>query len=390
MGRFLDALLGPVIPEPNTGHARAEEAPESPAPTGLTAPARTATDRNVAAGEALGISMVYRAVQIHAVSGKQISLIAEANGKPLTRQPQLVRQPDVKISRSAFLEQTIVALASQGNAYWRKTVEAGVVKNVANLNPLDVTPNTNAAGEIVSYGYRGRDEAFTTSEIQHLSLLRVPGSPKGLGPIQAAQIELRGALDLRDYSSNWFEEGGQPTGLLKSDQPINRDQAAQAKETWNDTAGAKNGVAVLGAGLDYKPVYLSPADAQFLESQQFTVTQIARLFGVPASLMLAAVEGNSQTYANVEQDWLGYVRFSLMAYLVEIEDAFSQILPRGTEARFNVEALLRADTTTRYTAHKIAREAGFLTVNEIRAIENLEPLDGGDELTPTKKETPNA
>ena len=75
------------------------------------------------------------------------------------------------------------------------------------------------------------------------------------------------------------------------------------------------------------------------------------------------------TYQNVEQDWIGYIRFSLMSYLIEVEQAFTTLLPRGQEARFNLEAILRSDTLTRYNAYKIGLEAGFLTVDEVRASE---------------------
>src|SRR5699024_7486663 len=122
----------------------------------------------------------------------------------------------------------------------------------------------------------------------------------------------------------------------------------------------------------YSPILLNPADAQFLENQQFTVTQIARLFGIPASLMLAVVEGGSQSYANVEQDWIAYIRFSLMSYLREIEEAFTKLLPNGQTARFNIETLLRADTKTRYEAHEIAIRAGFMKPEEVREIEGLD------------------
>lgn len=365
MGRFADWLLGPIPAEPANR--------EDTAPTGMTAPARETAARPVTTGDAFSISMVYRSIQIHAISAKQLSLDAERDGKLVKRAPALIRRPDLGVSRSAFIEQSVVSLACTGNAYWRKTTDsAGQVQNVEVLNPLDCEPVADSAGKLVGYSYKG--SKLKPSEVQHLSLLRVPGSLKGLGPIQAAQVELRGALDLRDYSANWFEDSGVPNGVLKSDQHLTAETAKQAKAQWNESQGARKGVAVLGAGLAYQQIFLSPADAQFLESQQFTVTQIARLFGVPASLMLASIEGSTQTYANVEQDWLGYIRFSLMSYLVEIEDALTELLPRGTSAKFNVEALLRSDTTTRYNAHKVALEAGFMTVAEVREIENLGPL----------------
>jgi phage portal protein BeeE len=121
---------------------------------------------------------------------------------------------------------------------------------------------------------------------------------------------------------------------------------------------------------------LKPSDIQFLESQQYSTIQMARLIGAPASIMLVAVEGNSQTYSNVEQEWIGYVRFGLMKPLREIEDAFTELLPGRQTARFKVDALLRSDTKTRYEAHRISLSpaAGWATLDEVRALEGLAPL----------------
>lgn len=324
-------------------------------------------------GDALGLSMIYRAINIHAISAKQMSIDVFRNGQ-IIESPAFVRQPNIKITRPSFIEQSIVSLACTGNAYWEiKRDQAGRIMNLEVLNPLNVTIDEHEDGTVKSYrAVSGVTEKVLRPErVQHLSLMRVPGTNYGLGPIQAAKREIKGAIDTRDYSSNWFEEAGIPSGVLKSEQVLSPDQAVAAKNAWNETAGAKNGVAILGQGLTYSPIFLSPADAQFIESQNFNVTQIARLFGVPASLMLADAGGTSMTYQNVEQDWIGYIRFSLMTYLIEVEQAFTNLLPRGQEAHFNIEALLRSDTVTRYNAHKIGLEAGFLTIEEVRAIEGL-------------------
>lgn len=338
----------------------------------LLPPVRNASP-TINMADALSLSMVYRAINIHAISAKQMSIDVFRNGTVI-ESPAFVRQPDIKQTRPSFIEQSIVSLATTGNAYWEiKRDQAGRIMNLEVLNPLNVTINENEDGTVQSYrAVSGvTEKALRPERVQHLSLMRVPGSNYGLGPIQAAKREIKGAIDTRDYSANWFQESGIPSGVLKSEQVLSPDQAVAAKNAWNETAGAKNGVAVLGQGLTYAPIFLSPADAQFIESQNFNVTQVARLFGVPASLMLADAGGTAMTYQNVEQDWIGYIRFSLMTYLVEIEQAFTSLLPRGQEAHFNIEALLRSDTLTRYNAHKIGLEAGFLTVEEVRAIEGL-------------------
>ena len=146
---------------------------------------------------------------------------------------------------------------------------------------------------------------------------------------------------------------------------------------------------MLGNGLSFDPIMLKPSEAQWLENQQFTTTQIARLFGIPADMLLAAVEGSSLTYSNLEQKWIEYLRTTLTGYIRKIEDAFTQIVPRGQTVRMNIEAILRVDTKTRYESHGLALQNGWMTRDEVREIENLPPLTAAqkEELkssTPTK------
>lgn len=342
--------------------------------TALTIPPRTAAPRTVAAGDALSLGAVFRAVQVISTSIASLSVDAFRGDERLDPQPLFIRQPDVDEHRPAFLEMTTVSLASQGNAFWRIWRDnQGRISNLQVLNPLDVEIQHTQAGRVTGYQHAGR--VLSPEDVRHLKFLRVPGTPRGLGPIQAAQAELRGAIDLRDYAANWFEDSGVPSGLLKSDQPVTKDAADDARDEWDKTPAGRT--RVLGSGLDYKAIYLSPRDAQFLESQQFSTTGMARLFGMPSSLMLASIEGNTQTYANISQAWLEFTKFTLAKYYREIEEAFTALLPRGTVARFNLEAFLRAETETRYQTHALALNSGWLSIDEVRAIENLPPLPHG-------------
>lgn len=364
-----------------------EGGPDEPSPA---SPSQIAPpSRNPESTNPLSLSMVYRAIVIHEIAVKQLSIqrwkenVTDPEGQDQRLLPgSFLRKPDIETTRQAFLGQTVVSLAARGNCYWlKRTDDYGRIRNASVLNPLQMHVTRDPDSGQVLYWYAGRRQPYLANEIQHLKLLRVPGTEYGLGPIQAAAVELAGALDLRDYSSNWFRDSGVPTsGVLTTEQSLSPAAAEAAKKIWHETSG---GIRVLGHGLTYSPYYLSPAEAQFLESMQFTTTQIARLFGSPASLMLAVVEGNSQTYANVEQDWLGFVRFSNMQYLLEIEDALSQMLPTFEYAKFNIEALLRTDTTTRYTAFKTGIEAGWLLKSEVRKIENMKPIPGIDDKPAT-------
>lgn len=319
---------------------------------------------------AMTLSAVYSAVSVINVGVSQMTLDC-FKGNRVISSPLWVREPDVKMSRSAFFAETVNSLALHGNAYWHviRDSAADSPQALVVLPPGEVNPLEDG-----TFGYRGK--TFERWQVSHLKLTRVPGVLLGLGPIQAARQELRGMLEQRDYASSWFDQSGVPNGVLSTQQEINPDDAALIKSRWNESATHRNGVAVLPNGMQYQPLNLKPADAQFLETQQWGVTQVARLFGIPAHLMLAAVEGTSNTYTNMADADLMFVRWTLMKYLREIEEAVSRLLPRGQTARFNLDAVLRPSTKSRYEAHKIALEAGFLTVNEVREIEGLASLEG--------------
>jgi len=329
----------------------------------------------VTTNDALSLGSVYRAVTVLATAMKQMGIHAYREDIKVTPTPLWIRQPDAAVTRETWMESTVNSLALAGNAYWEISRNPrGETVNLRVLNPFNMFIKTDEYGNVLGYQYRGTKE-YSLNEIQHLALMRVPGNAYGLGPIQAAQQELMNARDTRDYAATWFTDSGIPNGVLKSDQMLSPDQAKSAKDAWNATAGAKNGVAVLGNGLNYQPMYLNPRDAQFIEAQSFNVQQVARLFGVPANMLLASVDGNSMTYTNMEQEQIAFVRYTLSQYIVEIESAMSQLAARGVEVEVNVSSLLRADQLTRYQAHQIAIAAGFMTVDEVREIEDLAPLN---------------
>jgi len=366
---FLD-FLNPVA------GSRESVAPlKSRASGNIVLPPRNASS-NISTKEALSLAAVFRAVSILSTAIKQLSIHVYRDGVELPSSPIWIRQPDPKITRAAFLEQTVNSLALAGNAFWRvyRNGSRNEVVKLEVLNPFDVMINSDDYGNLTGYVYRGTQK-LAIEDIQPLSLLRVPGNLYGLGPIQSAQKELLAITSTRDYVSEWFAAGGTPAGILKTDQILDGTSAQAAADAWNALGSGKT--AVLGNGLSFQSTYLSPKDAQFLETQSFGVEQTSRLFGIPVNLMATALQGGSMTYSNIEQELISFTRFTLASYYVEIEEAMTNLLPgRLTNvAKMNVDALLRSDTLTRYQAHQIALDptSGWLTKDEVRNIEGLAP-----------------
>ncbi|MGQ4553268.1 phage portal protein [Dermabacteraceae bacterium CCM 9519] len=356
------------------------------APT-ITLPSRLGHDDYLHPDEAIDLAPAYRAVAIITGAAAQLPLTIERGGHVVTdpaKQPPLVRRPDPLTDRADWIEQAMLSLITRGNLFVLKVKgPTGQVVAARILPADDVLVQRDPRTEQITYTYR--QKKYTAAEVNHQALMRLPGELLGRGPIQAARSELHGAIDVRDYGANWFRGSGQPSGLLISKSTRTQEELDALKTNWNkggtSTSENPTGVRVLAGDLEYRPLLLKPEDAQYLESRRFNVTEIARLFGVPSSLMLAALDGNSLAYANVEQEWLSFIRFTLMQYLMKIEAALTDISPAGQKIKFKVEGLLRSDTKTRYQAHKIAIEAGFMSIAEVREIEGLPPLKEKETIT---------
>lgn len=360
---------------------RSETPPAQPEPgAGVRPPARSDLGP-VTPLAALSLDAVYRSVLILQTACQQLTLDAWRNAERHPDPPSIVSKPDPETDLTEWVAETVTSLALRGNAYWRLIRGADDAVIAAQvLDPTLVSPHYDRRRR-VRFTYDGRD--YTRRDIAHLRLMILPGAPAGLGPIQAAATTVGGTIQRARYADNWFTESGVPNGILRTDQDLTPERAAEAKRAWRE--GNKNhgdGPAVLGKGLDYRALMLKPAEAQWLEGQNFGVAGIARLFGIPPAMLVAAVEGTSRTYTNAQQEDIALVRYTLMSYLRPIEAAMTRILPRTTTVRVNVDGLLRTDTKTRYESHEIGIRAGFLSRAEVREIEGI------DGPAPTPQTTP--
>lgn len=337
-------------------------------PDGIIPPARPSSTP----GDALTLDSVYRSIFVLQAAGSQLSIVARRDGIILDGDayPKIIARPGPGRVTDDLVADTIASLATRGNAYWLIGRSSdGRADAIRVLNPLDCTPTLNARTGARTVQWGGK--TFGPDDIRHLRLLRVPGRAEGLGPIQACKAILQGAQDMSTYATQWTRKGGVPTGILSSDQPITKAQADEAKERWNASNGIDGGVAVLGSNLKYSPLALKPSEVQFLESRAFDVLSIGRMFGIPAHMLLASIPGSSMTYQNINDASTDFIRWTLMGYLRPIETALTQILPAKTKARFNLDALMRADTKTRMESHEIAIRAGIYDAAHAAQIEGL-------------------
>lgn len=341
-----------------------------------TIPSRSAAI--VTPDTALSLTAVYRAVQIIAtpISKMTINTYRFATGIELkVDNPVLVNNPSIDQNRRDFLFQTVASLALDGNAYWFKNYGSnGQVNNLTILPAGSVMPSypkfkdgTTDYSKVI-YNYLGKE--YTKREIEHLRIFSKAGELRGISPIESCRKDISAAIDLRDYAGNWFTSAGVPTGVLKTNAMLNKADADEVTANWHNKQQNRQ-VAVLGNGFEYQQIALSPRDALFTEVQDQQVQAVARLFGVPARLLLTSVPGASDTYTNLQDENQVFYRHTLMAYTDAITDALSNCLPRGNRVEFDFEHLFKADVAARYNYYKVAIEAGILTPEEVRTKEGL-------------------
>jgi HK97 family phage portal protein len=214
-------------------------------------------------------------------------------------------------------------------------------------------------------------------DLWHLPAFTVPGSPVGLSPIDFGRQSIGLGLATESFGAQWFGDSAIPSGVLTTDQQLTGDQAQQVKQRWNESVQGGRGTAVLGAGIGYKQIQVSPQESQFLDAMKFNVQQVCRLYGVPPE-MIGADSGNSMTYASVDSRMVGLLTLTGRPWLAKLEQALSSLLRSDVTVRASVDDLLRTDAKTRTDIQSQRLRMGVRSVDEIRAEDNLEPLSSGE------------
>lgn len=224
-------------------------------------------------------------------------------------------------------------------------------------------------------GYRIGQTWYPAHDVVHVKGPCKPGSLRGMGVLEN---HLNNSLRLAEEQGRQARSlgtSGIPTGVLKvedtPEEPLDQDEADKVKAGWLRSQRDRT-VAVLNARTSFTPLSWNPTETQLLEARKFSLHEIALIFGLDPSWL--GVSGDSMTYQNIEQQAINLVKFSLAGHLARFEQTFSLHMPRGTWAQANLDAVLRADTLTRYQAHEVGIRSGFLLDDEARALEGRAPL----------------
>jgi HK97 family phage portal protein len=305
--------------------------------------------------------------------------------EPMTSLPQLFRLLDDEGDLVDWVSTAVMSLASRGNAVglileWDGMGFPTVIMWLS-MNDINVD-DENPLRPI--WYWKGRQ--MDPTELVHVPLIKLPGKTLGLAPIDYAALTITAGLEAETYGVDWFAAGGIPPGTFKNaGKKIDSNEATVIRGRLTSAIRTRQPL-VYGMDWDYNPITIAPEQAQFVESMQFNANQIAAIYGI-APEEIGGVPGNSMTYQNEEHRQTRRMQ-DLRPWLVRLERKFSSWLPDRQYVRFKVDAVIRADLKTRHEVYKLDRDMGLLSIDEIRALEDLPPLPGGQGKDPAPLSTP--
>jgi HK97 family phage portal protein len=297
--------------------------------------------------------------------------------------PVWVQQPDIDTTKEAFYGSLIVSMLLDGNGFVRVFRDgAGRVINMTVLNPAKVEIRKNKVGEVV-YIHQDEPKPLTKNEMIHIPDVVRPGETRGISRVTALKDNFGLALALESYAARFFGQGASTQGIIEFPGNLTPEQAKQLVDGFDARhkgfrKAHKTGV--LSGGAKYVNTSVENDKAQFIDSRRMAVEDVARAFNIPPHLL--GLPGTN-TYSSVEQNNIAFVTHTLRPIVQKLESAFTPLManePGGTTAfiKFTLDGLLRGDANSRFTAYSVGLQAGYLTINDIRRLEDLPPVDGGE------------
>lgn len=356
----------------------------------LDSAGNTAAGASVSADGSLRLAAVWACVRVFADSVGSLPVDTYRRDGDYRRPvglPKWLDVPNPETTRYELWEQTLTSLLLHGNAYWAASWNGSTLLEVWPLDPTLVTPKRNK-GRVV-YHVRDRDSSEQawwsgdgpTPDIVHLRAHTTPGRLLGMSPIEVTRQAVGLGIAAEEFGARWFGQGSQPAIALTLPPTSTNPTAEQLqafKGQWEEHhRGTQNAhrPAVLPPGASLQQLTIPPDDSQFIETRKFQTGEIARIFRVPPHMI---GDLDRATFSNIEHQSIEFVEHSLRPWLVRLELAVQRLLPTGRYLRFNVDGLLRGDIKSRYEAYAQGRMWGWLSANDVRALEDEPPLDVGD------------
>jgi HK97 family phage portal protein len=315
--------------------------------------------------EALGVPAILRAVTLIANTGGSMSMRAYRRGLrlPDEERPRVIVRPDPFRIPFLFYRDTFQNMASLGEAWWwvAKRDSDGGALSLLNVPPHEVTVEEDPR-DLRYPIIRWRDQKMPNDDMIQIPYMQLSGDLRGVGPLQLCGAATSVAVEAQEWAANFYASGGYPNLLIQAAGELSggdedsdgESEAQRLKNQWISTP--PNTPKVIDEGIakveQFDP---NPQGAQMLEAREFNNGDAARMFGINGSLLDYRAGGSNLTYQNLEQEMTKFLRTCMLPnYLESVEQTMSDLLTRSTVARFNVDAVNRADIKTRFEVYEIA------------------------------------
>jgi len=338
----------------------------------------TMAGANINIDQALSISVVYACVQRVASTIAQLNKTVMANtalGTLNVDSPvdKLINYAPNDMQTAYDFWETYVAdilLYGKGYAVITRDPRTAAVLSLHRLPPNEVEVKLVGGTRVFVHGDRNYlpNEMYCVRNTYGLSV--VEQHRETLGLAKAAQ----------DYASEFFGSSGNMTGFLSSREPLKKEQIDIIRDSFNNS-GDRLGTKLLPFGFDYNRVSVDPANAQMDEQRDFQNQEICRIFGVPPSLV--GVQSNV-TYSNTEQQAIQFAKYTIVPWCKRLQQELDIKLlnvDAGEFSKFDLSDLLRGDSASRANYYDTLVKAGIMSINEARAAEDMNGVDGGDQHT---------
>ena len=342
------------------------------------------SDTSIDSKTVFQVNAVYSAVSLIAdtISTLPLDCFIRIDGqrRAFRPKPSWVEKPDIALPRVAFYNSVIVSLLLDGNAFIRVfSNRAGEVVNLVVLNPRTVTIKRNAQGRLV-FTVEGEEKTLSQEEMIFIPDVLRPGTIRGVSRVEALKENFGLALALEKFASTFFGNGTNLSGVIEVDSNLTKEQAENLRNSFDNAhRGWRRGhrTGILSGGAKFKTTQIDPESSQSIEARRFAVEDVARAFNIPANML--NIPGTT-TYASVEQNNIQFITHTLRPIVQKLEDAFSPLMTRypGGETAFvkwNLDGLARADIQARTSAYSTMIQAGVMSINDVRRLEDMSDID---------------
>jgi HK97 family phage portal protein len=306
----------------------------------------------------------------------------DGNRLPYRPRPAWVYEPEGPgSSRIEYYKQIVVSmLLSHGAVVQILRNGNGEIVALQPLDPTRVDIRRNPATRLREFVIDGGQAVLPGEDVLYIPEMRRPGSLKGVSRVDELKQTLGLAKALDEFASRYFSNGANTSGMIEFPGNLTQEQAKDLVDAFE--AGHKglkkaHRPGVLSGGAKFVKTGSDGEQAQMLQSRQFAVEEVARVFRVPPSMIGLNTPG-AMSYASVEHNAIQFTRYSLTPLIAAIEEAHNRLLPGDVFLRVNMDGLLRGDSATQASVFSTALQAGYMSVNEARGLMDLRPVDGGE------------